>query len=603
MPPKPAAMTPRPDDALLAMYDQALACHGDTAAGALWPDEAGRQRRYDVMLDLLAGAPAGARVVLCDLGCGTGGLLARIRERGLDHVEYRGLDRSAEAIRLALGKFPGVDFRCVDVLAADADPSALDCDYLVANGLFTVRGSLTEPQMRAFLSRVLALAWPRVRRGLAFNVMSKVVDWERDDLFHAPMDDMARLLHGLAGRRVSMRADYGLYEYTCMAFRDAPAGPHAEDAADDEIPVLRPRLPTAEAVLPWLRRMDSARVYSNFGPLVREFESRLAHQLALRPAQVASAGTGTAALVGAILAVAGRATRDRPLALMPAYTFVATAVAARECGYDPWLADMDPETWMLDPLALATHPRLAQFGVVIPVSAYGRPVPQRAWREFSERTGVPVVIDGAACIEAVLRDPAGLVGDVPLALSFHATKSLATGEGGCVLCTDEERVARATQAMNFGFRHNRDSAGPSVNGKMSEYHAAVGLAGLEQWAAKQREVECTLGEYRRQAAAAGVQAGLFTAPQLSSSYVLYACPDTAFAGRLQSLLAGRRIGFRHWYGQGLHGQTHFTGADRDPLPVTEALAPRLVGLPMAADLSPARIARIVDALRAAHEAA
>ena len=114
-------MNPRPDDALLALYDDALARHGDTAQGALWPNEADRQRRYDVMLDVLADAPAGRRVLLCDLGCGTGGLLARLRERGLDHVDYRGIDRSAEAIRLARAKFPTTDFRVLDPLSEAAD--------------------------------------------------------------------------------------------------------------------------------------------------------------------------------------------------------------------------------------------------------------------------------------------------------------------------------------------------------------------------------------------------------------------------------------------------------------------------------------------------
>jgi hypothetical protein len=54
---------------------------------------------------------------------------------------------------------------------------------------------------------------------MAFNVMSKAVDWERDDLFHVSMDRLATLLHGLAGRRIVFRADYGLYEYTAYAYR------------------------------------------------------------------------------------------------------------------------------------------------------------------------------------------------------------------------------------------------------------------------------------------------------------------------------------------------------------------------------------------------
>ena len=605
-------MNPRPEDALLALYDEALARHGDTAQGALWPNEADRLRRYDVMLDLLAHAPAGAPVVLCDLACGTGGLLARLRELGMHHVRYRGVDRSADAIGLARLKFPGADFRVLDLRDPYADLSALDCDYLVANGLFTVRGSMSHDEMRDFLETTVALAWPRVRRGLAFNVMSTVVDWKREDLFHAPMDDMARLLHGLAGRRVRMRADYGLYEYTCFALRETPAdatpaAPPAPAAAatgdpagpPPAVPVLRPRLPTAEQLLPYLRRVDAARIYSNFGPLVLEFEQRLAGLLGLPATALVSANTGTAGLVACVLALAGRATAARPLALMPAYTFVATAVAAQECGYEPYLADVRAGDWQLDAAAVASHPQLDRVGVVMPVAPYGLPVDPAPWREFERRTGIAVVIDGAASLEPASADGDRLLGEIPVVFSLHATKGLATGEGGAIACTDPARAARIGQALNFGFSGSRESRAPSTNGKMSEYHAAVGLAELDGWPVKSAALREVSAAYRRHAVAAGLGDRLFTAPRLCSSYVLFDAGDEARSLRLQRELELRGIGHRLWYGLGLHHQPSFAACPADPLPVTKALAPRLLGLPMAQDLDDACIARVVAMLKEA----
>jgi dTDP-4-amino-4,6-dideoxygalactose transaminase len=591
------AMEPRPDDALLQLYDDALARHGDTAAGALWPNEADRQRRYDVMLDLLAEAPAG-RVALCDLACGTGRLLERLRERGLHHVDYRGLDRSAQAIALARTRFPGADFRVFDPLADDADLAALDCDYLVANGLFTVRGGMSEAQMQAFLESVLARAWPRVRRGLAFNVMSPVVDWRREDLFHAPMDAMAALLHRLAGRRVRFRADYGLYEYTCQAFRDDPAErPVAEVAAQAPVPVLRPRLPVAERLLPYLRRIDAHRVYSNFGPLVLEFEQRLGAMLGLPASAIVSASSGTAGLVGCILALAGRATPARPLALMPAYTFVATAVAAQECGYEPLFADVRADDWQIDAAALANHPRLDQVGVVVPVAPYGRRVDPAPWQAFEERTGIPVVVDGAASLEPAMDIGADAITRIPVVFSLHATKGLATGEGGAVACRDASRIERIGQALNFGFSGSRESRVPSTNGKMSEYHAAVGLAELDAWPGKSQALREVTRHYLERAAEAGLGSRLRTAPLLCSSYVLFEAGDAAGALRVQAALDRHGIGHRLWYGLGLQRQPSFAACPADPLPVSESIAPRLIGLPMAPDLTPAAIARVIAALR------
>jgi dTDP-4-amino-4,6-dideoxygalactose transaminase len=595
-------MPSRPEDILLALYDEALERHGDTPEGALWPNARDRETRFDVMLEVLADRPPGP-IVLCDLGCGTGELLARIRERGLADITYVGLDRSAQAIALARAKFPGERFVELDVTAPDADLSQLDCDFLVANGLFTVRHTLTEAQMRAFLDATVRAAWPRVRRGLAFNVMSRHVEWVRDDLFHASMDEMAALLHELAGRRVRMRADYGLYEFTCYAWRDAPAAVRTPPAiperdahaslADAPVPVLRPLLPRAEALLPYLQRIDASRVYTNFGPLATTMQARLAEALALPPTGVACAANGTLALEAMLLARVGRATTARPLALMPAYTFVATAVAAEACGFEPFFADVSASDWMLDPVALATQD-LSRVGVVIVVSAYGRPVSQRAWRAFEAATGIPVVIDGAACFEAACAAPADVIGEIPVALSLHATKGLSSGEGGAVVCRDLDLVAKAGRALNFGFHHSRDSRGPSVNGKMSEYHAAVGLADLDGWPAKQAAFAAVQADARALFDDAGFGDRLVGAPVVCSSYLLFDAGSHAAA--VQEALRAAGVEFRHWYGFGLHQQSWFAARSHAPLPVTVRIAPRLLGLPMAPDLATASVARVAAAV-------
>lgn len=595
-------MNSRPEDSILARYDQALGEFGDTPQGAMWPDAAGRATRYDVMLDLLDRRPAGA-LVLCDLGCGTGGLLARIRERAMTGITYIGIDRSGMALEHARRKFPGIAFHQLDVNSPDADLGLVDCDYLVANGLFTVKHDLSQAQMRAFVESTISTVWPRVRRGLAFNVMSKAVDWERDDLFHAPMDDMAALLHGLAGRRVRLRADYGLYEYTCYAFRDgvatAPESPPGCIAdANGPVRVLRPLLPRAEKLLPYLKRIDASRIYSNFGPLVLEFEARLSRHFQQPDGSVVSANTGTAGLVGSILATAGRARPERPLALMPALTFVATAVAAQECGYQPCLVDVDAATWLLDADKMVTHPRLDQIGVVIPVAAFGRPVEQAPWLAFRERTGIPVVIDGAASFEALELAPETHLGPIPVMISLHATKSLATAEGGCVVSSDIELVTRIGQALNYGFHFSRDSRTASTNGKMSEYHAAIGLAELDDWTEKKSTFARVVACYRRLVAGTPMESMLFAAPDVCSSYVLLRCRSEAQSRQVKQALDEHGVEYRHWYGQGLHHQSYYADSLREALPVTDAITPCLLGLPMAPDLDDQTVARIVLALRA-----
>jgi dTDP-4-amino-4,6-dideoxygalactose transaminase len=601
----------RPDDELLAVSERNLQENGDTAAGAGWPNELDRRIRFDVMLDVLD-CPPDSPVTLCDFACGTGELLAHIHRRGLHNITYLGVDRSAKALSYARAKFPEATFLELDVNAPDANLGVIACDYLLANGLFTVKYGMSHEQMWSFVVATIERLWPQVRRGLAFNVMSKVVDWEREDLFHLPMDDAARLLHRLAGRRVRMRADYGLYEYTAYAYRGEPwrrprpaltaaqPAPAVAKAAEDRpLPVLRPLLPTAERIEPYLRRIDASRIYSNHGPLVCELERRLAEHLALPAGSVASASSGTAALMGAIIAAAGRSTPERPLALMPACTFVATAVAAEQCGYQPYLADIDAESWMLDANRLTDHPVLAKVGVVIPVAPFGRPVPQLPWQHFRDQTGIPVVIDGAASFGAGRGVPEHIFGAVPVVLSLHATKGFGIGEGGAVVWSDPDRIDQVTRALNFGFFGTRDSRSASTNGKMSEYLAAVGHASLDGWTQTRQAFVGVATRYRRAAKRGGLSDRLFAPPDIGMTYVIFACLSSEEAARVQDALRGDNIDSRLWYGGGLQTHSYFANLPGEQLRTTEQLMPRLLGLPMALDLTDDEIERVVSCVTGA----
>lgn len=382
---------------------------------------------------------------------------------------------------------------------------------------------------------------------------------------------------------------------TKTAVPEAP--PRSDTSPEPNLPVLRPRLPSADRLFPYLQRIDATRSYTNFGPLVLEFESRLAAILGARPGAIASASTGTAALEATILAIAGRATRERPLALLPAFTFVATAVAVEACGYQPFLLDVDSDTWMLDPERLLGHPMLARAGVVVAVAPFGLAPAQAAWAGFARKTGLPVVIDAAASLEAVSGLQGACLGEVPVMLSFHATKSFGIGEGGCVACGDPHLAARITQSLNFGFREARDSRVPGINGKLSEYHAAVGLAELDGWQAKRAQFGLVHAAYARLAADAGLGDRMILAPRVAACYALFRTDDASQALGVQAALDQAGIGHRLWYGGGLHTQSRFHDAARDAMPVTGDIAPCLIGLPVAPDLTHAQVARVIAALR------
>jgi dTDP-4-amino-4,6-dideoxygalactose transaminase len=383
---------------------------------------------------------------------------------------------------------------------------------------------------------------------------------------------------------------------------DAPLSPPPQGewslraAVPEVVPAARPRLPPADRLLPYLRRIDEARIYSNWGPLCAELEARLWRHLRLPEGGFTSAASGTSALIGAILASGGRASSERPLAILPAFTFPATAAAVECCGYEPYLVDIDAETWLLDPEPLVCHPALSRVGLVVPVAAYGRPPRQDAWRRFRDATRIPVVIDGAATFDHFVDDPDPELGEIPLAMSFHATKCFAVGEGGGVACTDTDVVLRTAQALNLGFLDTRESRSPSINGKLSEYHAAVGLAELDGWTEKHAALRAVVAQYRSRLEQHDLATRLVATPDVSATYALFSCSDAAESTSVRNSLSRSRVGHRLWYERGLHHHSAFSGAPRDDLPVTEAIAPRLVGIPIAPDLADSAVAFVVDAL-------
>ena len=593
----------RVDDILLEAYERHLVEFRDPPQELGWPVSGDRPDRFAAMLDVVE-ETARSPVVLCDFGCGTGGLLAYLQEQRRDDIIYVGADRSAMALAHARAKFPDASLVEIDVNVPDAALDVIACDYLVANGLFIAKFGLTQMEMQSFLISTLERLWPVVRRGLALNLMSGVNRGERDDLFYLPMDEAARLLRRLAGR-VVLRTDDSREDYVAYAYR-LPGMPHAalqgQSASTNpaaEVPVLRPRLPRTDRLVPYLRRIDAARVYTNHGPLATTLALGLVECLSLPPGGIACASSGTTALVGAILAVAGPAAKERPLALVPAFTFVATAEAAELAGYRSWITDVDPVTWMLDPERLLQHPALDSVGLVVPVAPFGRPVPQAPWLEFRRRTGIAVVIDGAASFDRIASDPERLLNEIPVALSFHATKAFATAEGGCVATTDPDLTHRVTRVLNFGFYGTRVAESAGLNGKMSEYHAAVGLAELDEWHVKQAALQGVIEAYRRGIARAGLSEFFIAAPDIGLSYVLFRGRGPEEADQVQTRLHQQGIDTRLWYGAGLHRQTYFADRPRDPLPVTEEIAPCLVGLPIAPDLSEPQIEHVIAALAAA----
>jgi dTDP-4-amino-4,6-dideoxygalactose transaminase len=183
-------------------------------------------------------------------------------------------------------------------------------------------------------------------------------------------------------------------------------------------------------------------------------------------------------------------------------------------------------------------------------------------------------------------------------VSLHATKIFGIGEGGCVLCTDRALADEIRNRTNFGFVGGRLSQTPALNAKMSEYHAAVGLAALDRWPeTRARHAKVSAGYV-------SALAGLSAVELLSGygrAWLANTCDVKLPAGRADQILLALRargIDSRQWWEKGCHRHPAFEHCPRLPLEVTDDLAGRVLGLPYFFDMAADQVALVVESLRA-----
>jgi dTDP-4-amino-4,6-dideoxygalactose transaminase len=358
------------------------------------------------------------------------------------------------------------------------------------------------------------------------------------------------------------------------------------------IPVMRPKLPATERLAPYLQSIDASRVYSNYGPLTLSLEDRLAAHYRLNQGTI---GTVANATVGLAIALAIQHPPPGTLCVMPAWTFVASAHAAVMAGLVPYFVDVDAATWALDVGTISEQIARApaQVGAVMPVAPFGAPIDLPAWESFRLRTGLAVAIDAAAAFDSL--QPTA----IPAVVSLHATKVLATGEGGFVVSTDTAIQREVRMRANFGFAGSRQAQAPAYNAKLSEYHAAVGHAALDEWVQTRAEWNDVAAAYRGVIGRSNrvrLQSG-FGENWISSTCLLNF--GEQITDRVERALSKNDIETRRWWGTGAHDHPATHAFSHSALSITDTLAHSTLGVPFYRGLSASEIARVVQVVLAA----
>jgi dTDP-4-amino-4,6-dideoxygalactose transaminase len=338
----------------------------------------------------------------------------------------------------------------------------------------------------------------------------------------------------------------------------------------DVIKLMIPDMPSTNELIPYLRRIDQTRQYSNNGPLVRQLEAELSERL--DGAGVLAVSNGTVAIELILRAL------DMPRArvVVPSVTFVATGQAVWNAGMRAILTDVDRESWQMD-----RWPTV-DCDICLPVAAFGVPVPTSSFAAAATESQ-PVVIDAAGaltCQEIPNSE------HVHLAYSLHATKFVGCGEGGLVVSRNADLLSRVEELRAFG-RHG-------TNAKMSEYHAAVALAALGRIVGKRHLTVALATEYLRiLPAEVEVQTGVMGDRTMFNVLL----PPHQSAAHVIDAMGLRGVECRQWYAPFLHERVEFAGAaaGRD-FTVSEMIAARMISLPFHTRMTLSDVNRVCIAL-------
>lgn len=239
----------------------------------------------------------------------------------------------------------------------------------------------------------------------------------------------------------------------------------------ETIHVGRPNTGDRQSFLNRVNEILDRNWLTNNGPVVQEFEQKLAQYLGVR--HVMAMCNGTVALEIAI-----RALELEGEVILPSYTFIATAHAIFWQGLTPVFADINPTTHNLDPDAVRRMITPKTSGIV-GVHLWGRGADVSGLQEIADEHGLKLMFDAAHAFGCSYQGK--MIGNFGACevFSFHATKFFNSLEGGAIATNDDQLAEKINLMRNFGFAGYDNVIYPGTNGKMNEISAAMGLTNLE----------------------------------------------------------------------------------------------------------------------------
>lgn len=341
------------------------------------------------------------------------------------------------------------------------------------------------------------------------------------------------------------------------------------------IPVTKPFLPPREEYDRYLDGIWERNWLTNHGPLVKELEDKLCGYLGAPQMQFVSNGTIALQLAIKALDLEGEI-------ITTPFSYVATTTSIIWEGCTPVYVDIDSKTFNIDPSKIEAA-ITSKTSAILATHVYGNPCDIDAIQAIAEKYGLKVIYDGAHAFGVKYKGRSVFgYGDISTC-SFHATKIFHTSEGGGVFTQDPELHAKIGLLMNFGHAGFDKFNGIGINGKNSEFHAAMGLA-VFPFVGQILSKRKTQAEYYDELLAGlPLQKQVLLNPKTYNfSYYPVLFPNEESLLSAKSELDGKEIGTRRYFYPSLSRLDYVIGNT----PIANDIAERVLCLPVYHSLNP-----------------
>lgn len=336
------------------------------------------------------------------------------------------------------------------------------------------------------------------------------------------------------------------------------------------INVTKPFLPPMSEYHAYLEGIWDRNWLTNNGPLVNELELKLKEYLRVKHMLFLGNGTIAIQIAMKVLDLKGEV-------ITTPFSFVATTSSIVWEGCKPVFADIDPRTYNIDPTKIEALITEKTTGILA-THVYGNPCDVEAIEAIAKKHNLKVIYDAAHAFGTTYKGKSLFeYGDVATA-SFHATKVFHSTEGGAVFANDPELIRRMSLLRNFGFNGPEAFDGVGVNGKNSEFHAAMGLAVL-------RHIDSLLAARKAQAqiydeALAGLRVqrpDILPGTEWNYSYYPVVFESEAMLLKSMEMLQANWVYPRRYFYPSLSG-LHYV--EKYHTPVSDDISKRVLCLPM-----------------------